>query len=65
MSAFTQDNTAGYTDAELVTMNDEYYRELAVALGEIPDGAESANTNLVYQIEQSTAEAVLRRHGGA
>jgi hypothetical protein len=63
LHAFRQDNTEGFTDAELAAMNDEYYHELQIAVADLPNGA--AEGDLIEQIKQSTAEIVLRRHGAA
>jgi hypothetical protein len=53
---FTQDNTSGYSDAELAALNVAYEHKLAIALGE---GAEALSDDTLAQIEQSVAEAVL------
>jgi hypothetical protein len=65
MSEFRQDNTPGFTDAQLAAMNDEFYHNLALAFGDLPDGLEGADADLIEQITQTTAEAVLRRHGSS
>jgi hypothetical protein len=65
MNQFRTDNTEGFTAAELAAMNDEYHHDLALALEALPGGAQDASDDLLHQIRQSTAEAVLRRHGAA
>ena len=62
---FRQDNTAGFSDAELDRMNDEFHHELALTIERLPHGALGADDDLIAQITQSVAEAVLRRHGAA
>ena len=66
MNQFRQDNTEGFTDAQLAAMNDEFYRDFQTKLGNLPaSGANGIDADLYWQIKQSTAEAVLRRHGAA
>lgn len=65
MTQFRQDNTEGFNDAQLAAMNDEFHHNLQIALGDLPGGADAADDDLIEQIKQSTAEAVLKRHGGA
>jgi hypothetical protein len=65
MTQFRPDNTEGFTAAELATMNDEYHHNLTLALEALPGGAQDASDDTLAQIRQSTAEAVLRRHGAA
>jgi hypothetical protein len=65
MSEFTTDNTWGLSADQLAAMNDEFLHELQRAFADLPDGVEGASYDLVQQIRKSTAEAVLKRHGGA
>jgi hypothetical protein len=59
MDQFTPDNTAGYSDFDLAALNAMFYHKLAIAVSELPDGAEGADDDTLTQIKQSLAEAVL------
>lgn len=65
MNQFRDDNTEGFTAAQLAAMNDEYNHAVSFALARLKDGADGATDDQIAQIKQSTAEAVLKRHGGA
>jgi len=65
MREFRDDNTEGFTAAQLTAMNDEFHHDLALALDALPNGAEGAEDWLIAEIRQATTEAVLKRHGAA
>lgn len=62
MTEFTQDNTAGFTDAELEFMNDAFEHEMQLALIGLQPGQ---HTYLIEDMAKNIAEQVLKRHGGA
>ncbi len=62
---FHSDNTEGFTAAQAAAMSDEFHHNLALALADLPNGAEGTDQDTIDQIAQSLAEAVLKRHGGA
>ena len=59
MAYFTADNTEGFTADQLAALNDAYHHNLAIALADLPNGAEGASDDLIAQIEQSVGEAIL------
>lgn len=64
MAHFTQDNTAGFDDAELAQMNREFDAALEPAMAHYR--AHLAKTGLdAEQIVKSVSERILRSHGAA
>jgi len=59
MTHFTADNTEGFSAGQLAALNDAFHHNLAIALGDLPNGAEGASDDLIAQIEQSVGEAIL------
>jgi hypothetical protein len=53
---FTQDNTQGFSDAELAQMNHEFVMGMVLE--------DETDTDTYQQKKQSVAECILRRHSG-
>jgi hypothetical protein len=58
MNAFRDDNTEGFTAAQLIVMNDEYHHDIALALEGLPDGADR-------EVAGTMSHAAIARRFGA
>ena len=58
MAYFTSDNTDGFTAEELAAMNQTFYHNLAIAVSDLPNGAE---IDMIDEIKQAVGEAILTK----
>ena len=59
MSQFHAGNTEGFGSKQIAAMNDAFYHNLQIALGDLPDGAKGASLYRIEQIKQLIAKDVL------